>query len=251
MLENRIRVLIVEDEAVLALDLGEMLEKEGYHLAGIAHNGRRALELFREQPVDLVLCDVQIRGDWDGIETVGRLLAIRSVPVIYLTAFSDKETLERAKLTQPAAYLVKPVNPVNLQISIDLALQRFNLGAARERLPEKDTFSREAILRIEDSIFIKHNYQFMRIEVEDILFLEADNAYTTIVTSDKKYAIRMTLSMALNRLGIIKLVRIHRSFVVNVRKIRGFNDREVYIEGYTLPMGKQFKEDFMRIFQIQ
>lgn len=84
-------------------------QSEAYTVAGATHTGAQALEMFRTVPVDLVLCDVLLEGEWDGIETVTQLLALRSVPVVYLTASTDKQVLRRALATLPAAYLAKPV----------------------------------------------------------------------------------------------------------------------------------------------
>ncbi|PKK37544.1 DNA-binding response regulator [Siphonobacter sp. SORGH_AS_0500] len=256
MQENRVRVLIIEDEAVLAMDLCDTLETEGYYVVGIANNGKRALEIYQQNQVDLVLCDINIKGEWDGIETINQLQNIKNVPVIYITALADKETKDRAKLTYPAAYLFKPINNANLNISIELAIQNFLARDAsgytkdQNKITDKDVQSKEVILKIEQSIFIKHNYQFVRIDMQDIIYLEADNTYTTIVTSDKKYSIRLTLNLTLLRLGVEKLMRVHRSYAVNVRKIKSFNEKEIVADQYTIPMGRQYKDEFMRIFQI-
>ena len=91
------KILIIEDESILASELAETLELEGYEVVLTPDNGQEALDFFKKNDVDLVLCDININGDWDGIETVKRLVAIKQVPIIYLTAFTDKDTLERAK----------------------------------------------------------------------------------------------------------------------------------------------------------
>ena len=95
------RILLIEDEFILASELAETLELEGYEVVLTADNGQEALDFYQENEVDLVLCDINIKGDWDGIETVIRLIAIKQVPIIYLTAFTDRHTIERAKLTFP------------------------------------------------------------------------------------------------------------------------------------------------------
>src|SRR5437773_1483415 len=98
------QLLIIEDEAVLALDLRATLQAEGYAVVGIAATGPRALELFTQHPeVAGVLCDIHLQGPWNGIETARRLLALRPVPLIYLTALADQPTLDEALTTGPAA----------------------------------------------------------------------------------------------------------------------------------------------------
>lgn len=258
MATDQVQILVIEDEAILAMDLSDTLEEEGYYVVGIANNGRKALELFKNQRVDLVLCDIQLKGDWDGVETILQIQTIRPIPVIYTTALSDKQTLDRAKQTLPAAYLTKPILINNLRIAIELALHNFAHKqevtspdeSAEQSLLEKDAPSRETILRIDNLIFIKHNYQFVKILLEDILFLEADGAYTTIVTNDRKYAIRLTISTLLDRLSEMLLARVHRSYAVHIKKVEGFSDREITVGKHVIPLGRQYKQTFIQQFQI-
>jgi len=263
MSDNRVRILIIEDEAVLAMDLCDTLEAEGYLVVGTASNGRRALELFQANAVDLVLCDIQIKGEWDGIETVTRLLALRPLPVIYLSALADKDTLDRALKTTPAAYLTKPATIAGLRVAIELAVHTF----ARHVLPAapaapalepdlataaaKDTLSRETILQLDDHVFIKHNYQFIRLALRDIVLLEADNTYTSLVTTERKYALRLTISAVLDRLRFPPLLRVHRSYAINSQHIEAFNEHEATVGGQVVPIGRQYKDAFLQQFQFR
>ena len=97
MSKGKINILIVEDEALVALDLSMGLEKEGYNIVGIADNSEDAVDLFSNNPVDIILMDINIIGCKDGVETAIEMLKIRQVLVIYLTAFTDSATVERAK----------------------------------------------------------------------------------------------------------------------------------------------------------
>ncbi len=257
---SSIRILLVEDEAILAMEMSETLEMEGYEVVGTAADGRRALEIFREAQVDLLLCDINIKGDWDGIETVQHLMAVRPVPVIYLTAFSDADTIQRAKSTYPAAYIPKPYNLTSLRISIEMAINNFALRSAPSlaegpKLVKNDTLpgspDRDSILQVEDAIFIKNNYRFVKITLRDIKYMEAENSYTIINTSDQKIALRMPLSGFLERLAMPRLVRTHRSFAVNLDRVDSFNDYELRIGEQDIPLGRNYKEDFLRHFNFR
>lgn len=250
--DERIHILLVEDEGILAMELSDSLEADGYFIVGIANNGRKALDLYQRQRVDLLLCDITIKGDWDGIETVRRLTAERPIPVIYLTALTDRETLERAKQTYPAAYVNKPYQLASLRTAIELAIHNFNqrskpVSTAATTL-EKATRDRETILQINDHLFVKQNYQFVKINVDDLLYLEADNVYTTLVTGNRKFVIRLTLSGILERMNLPSLVRIHRSYAVNIHKVESFNDTELTIGAQLLPLSRSYKEDFLQRF---
>ncbi|GAB3729951.1 LytR/AlgR family response regulator transcription factor [Spirosoma lituiforme] len=254
-----IHILIIEDEAVLAMDLSDLLEEEGYSVVGTANNGRKALRLHQEHHIDLALCDISIKGDWDGIGTAEHLLAERPIPIIFLTALTDKATLERAMTIRPAAYLIKPVTVPGLRAAIELALRHFiqpeptPLEASTSLaslLTPAETIG-EPMLRIDNAVFIKHKYQFVKIRLDEIDYLEADSAYTAVVTATQRFALRLTLGQVLTRLNFARMVRIHRSYAVNLSRVETFNEREVGLAGHTLPLGRFYKADFLRNFSIR
>jgi DNA-binding NarL/FixJ family response regulator len=117
-------VVIVEDERIVALHLKQQLLKLGYDVAGVAACGKRALRLVNEMRPDVVLMDIHIEGAIDGIETTERIPAELMVPVVYLTAYSDEETLQRASETRPYGYLLKPFTPRELHATIQMVLDR-------------------------------------------------------------------------------------------------------------------------------
>jgi DNA-binding LytR/AlgR family response regulator len=256
--DERIHILIVEDEPILAMDLGDSLEEEGYRVVGIANNGRKAFDLF-QQRVDLLLCDITLKGDWDGIETVQRLTAVRPVPVIYLTSLSDGDTLDRAKQTHPDAYLNKPFQLKSLRTAIELAIYNFKSRstpvevAPAESAPsiDRETIGRETLLQMGNYLFIKQNYQFVKVNLADLLYLEADNVYTILVTSSRKYVLRLALSSTLERIDQPGLVRIHRSYAVNIHKVDSFNDAELSIGTQLLPLSRSYKDDFLQQFRVR
>ncbi len=260
MMENDtqgFRILIVEDEAILGMDLSLNLQREGYEVLEVIDNGEQALSLYKKQEIDLVLLDIQLKGKLDGIETAEQMTQIKPVPIIYITAQLDEETLDRAKETFPAAYLPKPFNPEGLKIAVDLAIHNF--AKKREEtqakiataLKEKEANSmRETILQIDNHIFIKQSYQFTKVRLSDILFLESDNNYVNIITHQKKFTLRLTLNGVLERINYTKLLRTHRSFAINMEQIESFNDHEVLIGKYTIPLGRNYKDEFLRYFDF-
>ena len=246
-----IRILLIEDEAVLALDLSDLLQAEGYAVVGIADNGPQALALYQAHQVDLVLCDIRIQGPWDGIETVARLGGGQAVPVIYLSAYSDPAMRERAIQTLPAAYLLKPVTLDSLRVAIELALHTFSSRTAAAGPVPGATVgvaSPEPVLRLGDTVFIRHNYRFVRVPLADILLLQADNNHTLVVTETQKYALRLTLGHLLDRLAGSQLVRVHRSYAVNLGRVNSFTEQELTLADQTVPISRQYRESFLRCF---
>ncbi|MEZ0607128.1 response regulator [Fibrella sp. WM1] len=243
-------LLIVEDEAILAMTLCDHLESEGYTVVGIANNGPKAIDLFRNNDVDLLLCDITIKGEFDGIETARRINDIRPVPVIYLTAYSDAETVARAKQTFPVAYLTKPYNLMNLRLAIDIAINNLSRtdkapAASPPVATSGESTNRELILKMGQHIFIKQGYQFIKILLKDIQILEADDIYTTFLTDTKKYSLRLSLSAVLEKIEYPSLVRVHRSYAVNTERVDTFDDNEIRVGERTIPLGRHFKEQFL------
>jgi DNA-binding LytR/AlgR family response regulator len=261
MAEEKVNILIVEDESIVALDLANGLERDGYNIAGIADNAEEAQQIFNEKDIDIILMDVNIIGDKDGIETATEILKQKAVPIIYLTAFTDAVTIDRIKQTHPAAFLSKPYNLTNVRIAIDLAVNNF--AVSREQQPtgkiiplDKETNrntaspEREMILRMNDHIFVKNNYAFVKLKLNELLYIEADNNYTSIITTDKKFLLRLSLNQLLEKINYKALVRIHRSYAVNINAIQSFNEQEIEINQQHLPIGRNYKEEFLKHFDF-
>lgn len=130
------RILIVEDEIIIARELEARLLGLGYEVVGIASSGREAIALVEQTQPQLVLMDINLQGDMDGIEAAADLQRRGSVPVVYLTAFADDRTLERAKITGPFGYLVKPFAERELRANIEMAIYKHRLEDELRRAKE-------------------------------------------------------------------------------------------------------------------
>lgn len=118
------QILVVEDENIVAMNLQNRLQSLGYSVSGVAATAEEALARAGETVPDLVLMDIRLKGDQDGVAAAEALRARHGVPVVYLTAYADSETLSRARMTEPAGYLLKPFEARELQTAIELALHR-------------------------------------------------------------------------------------------------------------------------------
>ncbi len=120
MIEGK-QILVVEDEIITAMDLQQRLKNLGYNVPVIVSSGEEAIKKVKENNPDLVLMDINLYGEMDGIEAASKIHSFSDIPVIYLTAFSDDKTLERAKITEPYAYVIKPIKERELHINIEIA----------------------------------------------------------------------------------------------------------------------------------
>jgi response regulator RpfG family c-di-GMP phosphodiesterase len=118
------KILVVEDERIVARDLARQLTDLGYDVVATAYSGEEALNKLREVHPDLVLMDIVLAGAMDGIQAAEKITALSGTPVVYLTAYADDKTFGRAKLTGPSGYILKPVEKKQLHVAIELALHR-------------------------------------------------------------------------------------------------------------------------------
>ena len=118
------RIMIVEDERIIAHHLGMQLTDLGYDVVAKAYSGEEAVEKAGEVRPDLVLMDIMLAGEMDGIEAAEKIMALSGTPVVYMTAYADDETFERATLTGPSGYILKPVEKKQMHVTIELALNR-------------------------------------------------------------------------------------------------------------------------------
>ena len=132
-MKNPPRILIVEDERIVAFNLQQRLSHMGYEVPGVAASGPESLAMIERLAPDLVLMDIHIEGEMDGIDVAAKLMETPSVPVIYLTAYSEDSTLERARRTRPYGYLIKPFSERELHATIQMALERHNAEMALQR----------------------------------------------------------------------------------------------------------------------
>jgi len=126
------KILVVEDERILAIGIKRKLESLGYTVTGIASSGEEAIEKSGQTEPDLILMDIVLKGDMDGIEAVQQIINLYNIPVIYLTAYADDEIMERAMVTEPYGYLLKPFNVNELKANIKMALYKHKVERERK-----------------------------------------------------------------------------------------------------------------------
>ncbi|MEB3356987.1 MAG: ATP-binding protein [Synechococcales bacterium] len=118
------KILVVEDERVVARDIEKRLKKLGYAIAASVSTGQDAIVAAAEHHPDLILMDIRLKGDMDGVEAAEQIRSQQDIPIIYLTAYADETTLQRAKITEPFGYIIKPFDEKDLHVAIEVALRR-------------------------------------------------------------------------------------------------------------------------------
>lgn len=233
---EQVRAIIVEDKSVVAEDLKMCLDEFGYTTLGVCHTGVEAIDLVQSLEPDILLMDINLNGPMDGVETVRRINEVHPLPVIYLTAYSDDKTIERARSTHPAAYLVKPFDPVDLKIAIGIAIDNF-----QQHQKNGSSQDRNGGAVVKDSIFVKHGEMHQKVALDQIYFLEADGSYTKIHTPAGVFTTSLNMKAVFSLLPDFFL-KVHRSYVVNLQRVTGFDRTSLYIQDQVIPVSLRNRE---------
>lgn len=241
-MQIQLKILIVEDEMLIAANIANQLEAFGYEVIGIIPRGEEAIKVVHNEKPDLVLMDINLKGELDGIETAKKIQQEGQIPIIYLTANSDDEHFNRAKATNPYAFLSKPFKRLDLQRALELASVRI-LQENNEPKTEHNG------LKLEDRIFVKQNDLMCKILIADILYLEADRNYCQVFTKDKNYLLVNTLKNMEEKLPTQSFQRVHRSYIVNLKEINEFNHNNITVGNKILPLSKELRPELLARLQ--
>lgn len=240
----KIKILIVEDEPIIAADLERQLRKMDYEVLTSVESGEEAIEIAKNDSPDLILMDVQLEGDLDGVDTAHQISKICDATIIFLTSNTDERTFSRARLTNPHAFLSKPFRKHDLKHSIELAISNMPHLSEGEQ-PEEDPDP----LWMNDRIFIKSKNWMVKIQMDDLLWIEADSCYCTLKTTEKDYTIVSTLKKFSQQIPNKELLRVHRSYIVNLTKVDKISDTHLSIGKTVIPIGRSYKETVFKLFQ--
>lgn len=242
---SKTNILVVEDESIVSKDIQHSLNKLGYNVVGAASTGEKALELARSERPDIVLMDIMLKGDMNGIETAEIIRTELAVPVVFLTAYADESTLSKAKVTEPYGYIIKPFKEIDLHTSIEMAIYKH--GKEQEIIRERDLLysiveNKEASA---DFIFVKSNSKLVKLKTIDIFYIEALKDYVVIHTAETRYTIHSTMKDIENKMGTAEFIRVHRSFIVRLDKIASIEFPNLTLEHdkKVIPIGGSYRDD--------
>ena len=220
------KILIVEDEPLIADDIAFILEDEGYKIVGKAIDTSEALSIITAQKPDLILLDISLDDDDDGVDLAQKINKDYHIPFIFITSHTDKLTINRVKKTSPCGFIVKPFKAAEILSTVAIALYK-----SRKIQSTASKTSGE-------SFFVKQGHDLVKIGFSDILYIKAEDNYTTVYLPDKKVLASINLKSLTEKLPSNQFLRIHRSYVVNISKITRISHRFVYIDEHEIPLGK-------------
>ncbi len=237
---DNIRILIIEDTSEESEALSKTLEANNYTVAGIATNYKDALTLFYKEQIDLVIIDIFLDGKPEGItfaETIN-IIPNKSRPFVFLTSSKERDVFEKARLTKPFSFLLKPYNELEVLYAIEMALEKFHGQPAVFSSKDKNTIISDEYL------FIKKKDALKKVLITDILYIEVEDRYCNIVVQNEKFLILISLKKISILLEKNKFIRTHRNYIVNADKIEEIimNDNLIILKGnHKITMSEKYK----------
>jgi len=233
---SKVKVLVVEDEIIIADNICDTLNDLGYHALEPVINYTEAIETIKTESPDIAILDIQLSGSKSGIDLAKKIKNTYDFPFVFLTSNADTATLNEAKKVMPPAYLVKPFSKEELYTAIEIALYNYSNKSGKA--------SNEGLI-IKDALFIKDKGAFIKLFFNDILFLRSAHVYVEIIlTNGTVHVVRTSLNDILNKLSNT-FVRVHRGYIINTDYLLQINQNSIKLKDQDIPIGKKFKEDLL------
>ncbi len=244
-MNENVKILIVEDDMIIGAKISMQLVNLGYEVTGIIPRGEEAVVHVQHNLPDIVLLDINLKGELDGVETATLMQLTADIPIIYVTANTDEATFNRAKETRPYAFIGKPMKNIDLQRAIELTISRL----AENHHSSVEPAEPETPFVLSDRIFVKHGGKMIKIFTADILYIEADRNYCQIHTNKRKHTLAISLKMMEEKLPAAAFLRIHRSFIANIVQIDEVSENHVLIGGKQLALSQNYREELLQRIQ--
>lgn len=240
------KILIVESEMVIAGQLTNFLGQQGYDVIDCVISGYEAVKSVNENLIDIILIDLEIAGELDGIQTALEIKQLKNIPIFFLTNFPIIK-LRQAHDFNPQFHFLDQLNGV----------ENGNLTFGKpSEVPAVSNIMNEHWDKIEnghysfykDVIFVKNDYKYQKISISDVLWVEADRSYCKLVTTKEQFLLSINLNTFDKLIESPSIVRVHRSFMINIDKIDSFEGNCLYIKDNTIPIGAKFKHQLIKVF---
>lgn len=224
MENENIRILIVDDEVLIAETLKDYLQKLGFKQIKMTHSKKETFELLSFWKPHVALLDIRMEELYDGLEIGQQFKSEYKIPFMYVTAHSDMEMTQRILKSKPDGYITKPIRINELMINLGMVIQRFH--------------------EVQNEILIefKNGYDIERIHLSELLYIKAEGNYVEIYLQSRKVVVRNTLEAILQEINNDLIVRIHRSFAVNTQKIKKKSSSEIDLGEVQLPISRSYSQ---------
>ncbi len=238
---EKINILIVEDTVAESDKLIATLTESQFEIVGVARSHQEALQLFYANKVDIVVIDIFLNGVPEGITFAETLNNVpqSARPFVFLTSSTDRTIFERAKLTKPYSFLLKPFNPLEVIYALEMDIEKFYGQTDIFQGDEEDTVISSEFL------FIKKKDSLKKVAVSDIVNIEVEERYCSIFVGSEKFVIQISLSKVINLLDSSRFYRVHRNHIINAHEIEEIQPSDgllVMSNKSVIPISDHYKE---------
>jgi DNA-binding LytR/AlgR family response regulator len=231
------KILIVEDDMVVRANLEVILSEMGHEIVGFTDNAVDALVLFTVKSPHVVICDISINGTTNGIELAKKMHEIRKAPVLFLTAYSNEEFFNEAKLATPLAFISKPIEKVSFKRSVALAIEHSKSisGFTTDKAP------------VEECLYTRVGNRLKKLYIKDIEFVEVDGKYSALSIGQRMINCKISLKDLIDKLPREKFIQVNRNFVINMDMIEDIDmaNFNVKMPSKDVPISRTFKDQLM------
>ncbi|MFT5820797.1 MAG: two-component system response regulator LytT [Crocinitomix sp.] len=232
-MNSPIKIGIIEDEVLIGDSLARNLIKHGYTVLEQALDFNEAVEMIESGKPDLVILDINLESDKNGIDVARYINENIQIPFIFLTSHMDSTTLSSAKDVNPAGYLTKPFHFESLYTTIEVALHNF---VRKKELSDK-------------KIALKSGTITELVSIDEILYLKSEHVYVEVVLKNRTLLIRNSLKGLLAELPAKDFFQVHRSYAVNIKHILSFGAGILFLSGIEIPVSRSFQTELVGLLK--
>jgi len=234
------KILLIEDDYILSENIEEILTIHGFELTATLNKAETAIEVIEDKKPDLILLDIQLKGNKDGIELSEEIRKKVNTPIIFLTSAAGKEIIHRVEHINPEGFITKPFTMEGLITSIELVLSKYRktIENKNQEISKKDVALSE--------LYVRENGWLRKIIIDDIDWIKAEGTYTQLNVKNKQYTLRNTVKELMKKLPADQFSRVHKSYIVNLKNLDALNATMVKINECEIPMGKIYYQELLK-----
>ena len=242
---TKVKILIVEDDPLFVIDLKMLVEELGYELVGIVDNAAALFNLTKQNKPDIILMDIDIKGNKNGIE-IAKELKDESIAIIFITSYSDQATYQKARDVLPCGYLVKPFNQFTLESIIEYTVS--TLGSFDEKEDQENFSGWEQDVILKDYVFIKRNNQLEKVAIADIESVQSEGNYSIISVGKRKFALKLSLVKVYEFLKQYPFLRVNKRHLINMDMVSSIDlsNNKIIIGDTQLAIGRAYKDTVLK-----
>ncbi|MDH5399784.1 MAG: response regulator [Cyclobacteriaceae bacterium] len=244
------KLLIVEDNIITAKHISNTLQKFGYEVTGMTNSIESTEKSIISNRPDLVILDINLGRDIDGIHIAEILNRDFSLPYLFLTSYNDEKTINRIIKVQPLGYIVKPFNPVDLNTVIELALYKVRTAISKTDTPPPSNNLPANPTDLNEFLFVKNGRNIDRVPITQIEFISADGRYTYIYYDNHKKISNASLKTLKEKLKGRPFVQTHKSYIVNLSKVETIALSYLHIGEHEVPVSKNFRSGLLDVLDV-